>query len=289
MIALASNINISAASLQHLSLKQDQIDGISDFVGRSDRAKRSWKGKTGSNAGKAAFKDIKDQLLDMGVGTEICNYCEQNEGTDIEHIKPKDWFPAKTFVWDNYLLACRTCNTDHKNNKIAVFDGNNARLDVQAEPPNDDILLINPRVEDPMDFLWLNIIRGVFVAHPDLAQEFRAIQKAEYTIELLGLNLRNTLIESRKSAARYYLDRLERYANIKEANTFDAIEAATDPLTVIARAQPLDVEKAQILENVKQSIISYAHPTVWRELVRQRANLPGTNALFGRVPEALNW
>lgn len=289
MIALASNISISAASLQHLNTKQGQINAIIDFAGRSERAKLSWNGKTGSNAGQTAFTEMKEQLLEMGVGTEICNYCEQNEGTDIEHIEPKDWFPAKTFVWDNYLLACRTCNTDHKNNRMAVFDVNDVRLDIQAEPPNDDILLINPRVEDPMGFLWLNIRLGVFVAHPDLDQEFRDIQKAEYTIELLGLNLRNTLIESRKSAALYYLDRLERYANIMEANTFDEMEAATDPLAVVTRAQPLEVERVQILDEVKQSIVSYAHPTVWRELIRQRANLPRTNALFGRVPEALSW
>jgi uncharacterized protein (TIGR02646 family) len=289
MIALTFNANLSAVSLQHLKSKQDVIDAIADFAGRSDRAKISWNGKTGSNAGKAAFREIKERLLEMGVGTEICNYCEQNEGTDIEHIEPKDWFPAKTFKWENYLLACRTCNTDHKNNKMAVFDGNDVRMDVSAEPLNDDILLINPRREDPMDFLWLNIQRGVFVAHPDLLQELRSIQKAEYTIELLGLNLRNTLIESRKSAALYYLDRLERYANIKETTTFDEIEAATNPLTVVTRAQPLQVEKDRILQDVKQSIISYAHPTVWRELIRQREDLPRTNALFARVPEALAW
>ena len=43
-------------------------------------------------------------------GARRCGYCEDSDGDEIEHIKPRDLYPEKTFAWENYLLACGQCN-----------------------------------------------------------------------------------------------------------------------------------------------------------------------------------
>ena len=217
MIPLTSE-TLEITTTQLLAEKQSQIDTLPTFSAQSSKAKTLWKGKKGSNAGQTAFSEIKDKLIEMSVGVEICNYCENNEATDIEHIFPKDWFPNKTFIWENYLLACRTCNTDYKSNRFAIFvpKYTNSILDVIAQPPNDDSAFINPQIEDPLDFFLLNLKRGVFTIHPNLTDntQSRAYLKADYTLELLALNTRDALVNARKSAVKYYLDRLERYTKI---------------------------------------------------------------------------
>lgn len=37
------------------------------------------------------------------------------------------------------------------------------------------------------------------------------------------------------------------------------------------------------------AIVASAHPTVWREMQRQRVQLDEIATLFGDVPEALDW
>ncbi len=288
MIALSSK-NISSTTQQHLHQKQQQVDSQPDFPSQKDKAKSLWKGKKGSNAGRAAFDEIKTSLLEMGVGTELCNYCENNEGTDIEHIRPKDWYPDQTFVWDNYLLACRTCNTDHKNNKFAVFDAAGNILDLLGQPlPNAEIAFIDPRREDPSSILMLNLERGVFVIHPELS-DAKQRKKGVYTLDLLSLNDRNTLIEARKSAFKYYYDRFERYVKLKKANSFDDLDAASDPINAASRSATLTHEAQRLMQLVKEEIQSYAHPSVWKEMVRQRKQFKKLQNLFVEAPEALNW
>ncbi|MFO1234889.1 MAG: HNH endonuclease domain-containing protein [Rivihabitans pingtungensis] len=89
---------------------------------------------------------MRAQLKQESVGAGLCCYCEQNEeATDIEHILPKSLFPQQTFVADNYLLACKTCNTGHKLDKMAVFvpAGSvvNECLARQEEPASQDVAL----------------------------------------------------------------------------------------------------------------------------------------------------
>lgn len=290
MIQLTSK-TITDTTRQHLQGKQQDIDAKPDFQARSARGKTLWKRKRGSQAGQAAFDEIKTTLINMCVGVELCNYCENNEATDVEHVYPKDHFPESAFDWDNYLLACRTCNTDYKSNRFAIFDPENSatRVDVNGEPPNRDAAFINPRREDPLQFFWLNIRRGIFSVHPNLAENSRHYHKAEYTEQLMGLNARDALVQARKQAAVTYLDLLERYIRIKSAVNFDELEAVTNPLDVVDRQQSFTSEKNKLLVAIKQDILTRSHPTVWEELKRQRGTLPRTNQLFNQAPEALNW
>lgn len=44
---------------------------------------------------------------------KFCSYCERemNSGFEVEHIQPKHLYPDLERHWDNFLLACKNCNT----------------------------------------------------------------------------------------------------------------------------------------------------------------------------------
>lgn len=46
---------------------------------------------------------------------------------------------------------------------------------------------------------------------------------------------------------------------------------------------------ADTLENLVSALRRMQHPTVWREMLRQRARIPELKVLFAEVPGALGW
>lgn len=53
---------------------------------------------------------------------KYCCYCEVHEQTlasiHVEHIKPKSRFPRLKTAWVNFMIACHTCNTVEKGEKV---------------------------------------------------------------------------------------------------------------------------------------------------------------------------
>lgn len=292
MIQLSSE-TLTQSTVNHLATVQKRIDDEVDFPTKAVRADTEWDAKISSNPKKAAFTEIKETLIDMCVSVEICNYCENNEATDVEHIYPKSLFPERAFRWENYLLACKTCNTGYKLDKFAVFDpiSSATSFDISrnTRPTTNDGVLIDPRMEDPLQFFWLDIQNKTFVLDPRLSLNPRDKNRAEYTLKLLGLNDRDALVAARRTAAKYYLDRLERYVRARDANTVDELEACVQDPDLIDQNLPLKQEKQRICQQITADIQTYSHPTVWYELKRQRNNLPKTNRLLISAPEALNW
>lgn len=292
MIQLNSK-DLTPPTVTHLSAVQNQIDSGLSFIEKADRAQLAWNSKEGSIIKKTAFKEIKDALIGMCVGVEICNYCENNEATDVEHIYPKSFFPERAFRWANYLLAYKTCNSGYKLDKFAVFSpiGSNTSIDLvrDNQPATDDAVMIDPRMEDPLQFFWLDIQNKTFILDPRLSLNSRDKSRAEYTLKLLGLNDRDALVTARKTAAKYYLDRLERYVRARDANTVDELEVCVQDPDLIDQTLPFEQEKHRICQQIIDDIQTYAHPTVWQELKRQRNSLPKTNRLLASAPEALNW
>ena len=43
------------------------------------------------------------------------------------------------------------------------------------------------------------------------------------------------------------------------------------------------------LAQLREAVQQYQHPTVWREMPRQREKLPELQGLFANVPEAADW
>lgn len=118
---------------------------------------------------REAFAEVRTVLKSMAGGRERCMYCEDNEGTDIEHFWPKSTYPEKAFSWSNYLLACSHCNSNHKRAKFPMTEGEPDLLDPTAEDP----------AQDPIRHLRLLPSNG----------EYKAIgPKGQPSIEVFDLN-----------------------------------------------------------------------------------------------------
>lgn len=288
------NKNLSPETQRHLGSRQSDINGKATFVAKADRAGTLWDSKTGSQAGAHAFSEVKSTLISMCIGVEICNYCEQSEASDIEHILPKSLFPNKAFVWDNYLLACKKCNTTHKLDAMYVFNPANSAntiwVDRGTEPPSTDYAFIQPRLEDPMDWMQLNFSDFLFYARPPYAPGTRGFEKVERTLEILELNNRRSLIKYRREAFSNYKRLLREYVDAKRATTHQELENAVNGDPQVNPGIPVANEQQRLLDGIRNSILTSEHPTVWREMIRQLTSLPpGIQQLFHQAPEALSW
>jgi len=235
----------------------------------------------------------------MCVDVAVCNYCENNEATDIEHIFPKRLFPDKAFCWDNYLLACSKCNSHHKKDKFAIFYpalsdtllNITPKRNVYTLPPTNDSVFINPRTENPLQFMELDLKTYQFI--PRLSPDFISLRdesRADYTITTLGLNTREQLIKARQIAVDAYLRNLKKYVQVKKAITIDELVAIIHEPECVDETQDFAVEQTRLLNAIREAIQQASHPAVWKELVRQRGTLqPQTKRLFEDAPEALLW
>ena len=138
-----------------------------------------------------------------------------------------------------------------------IFNPANSTTEVDVTPPRgmylqpatDDALFINQRVEDPMEYLELDLVNQQFIFTERHTEGSREYCKAKYTKELLGLNTRASLIAQRKNATKYFRDRLEKYVQTKGATNFDGLVAAiNDDFGGVDRAKNFELEKTAILE-----------------------------------------
>ncbi len=68
------------------------------------------KNKDGTDKVYTSYKQAKDDLK-KALGT-YCSYCEMGieNQVDIEHVIPKSHAPSLENDWNNFLLACKSCN-----------------------------------------------------------------------------------------------------------------------------------------------------------------------------------
>jgi len=277
--------------LDHLHNKVAQENSFSDKV---NKAQRLWKAKSSANIDKTTFAAIREELQALSpVPNAYCHYCEHNEEADIEHIVPKGFFPLDCFSWTNYLLACKKCNSGYKKDRMYVFFPPANNLDNQElkrigpeniqpfQPDRANIAFIHPRLEDPFDFLWLNL--SSFMLEPKEPNGSRAHIKAQNTINILGLN-REFLIHSREKAFVAFFHALKEYVDILSCSNHSSLEAITlgpCPLTT-----NFNLEKDSILENLKKHILSLEQQTVLKEICRQQSTLPPQKQA---IISAINW
>lgn len=285
--------NLTQTSVDYLTSKQGEIDVLQTIKERAEKAISLWGSKS-----RSAFREIKEKLIKMCVGVEICVYCENNEATDVEHIYPKKIYPEKAFIWENYVLACNKCNSHHKSDKFKIFNPQNSVIvenvtlprKTYIQPANDDALFLNQRTDNPLDFIELDLINRTFIFTEIADEGTREYERAKFTIELLGLNTRGALVAARRSAAKFFISRLEKYVGAKKSTDFQELKAAVDDdFGSIDETADFVHEKNRIMQSIKKDILEYSHPTVFRELIRQRTNLPKTNSLLNDAPEVLNW
>jgi len=148
---------------------QTRTEAVSRAADPRGEASRLWELQ-----GKA-FREVREILRDMASGTERCMYCEDGEGTAIDHFWPKGNYPERAFDWLNYLLACSVCNSNFKRDQFPV--------DEQKEP-----LLLNPTEDDPLAHL-----RFTTTGHL-----IPRTLKGEWSIRVYGLD-REALQKGRKN------------------------------------------------------------------------------------------
>jgi len=178
---------LTASTLAFLGARSGQVLSSADS---KDEAQRLW-----ASQGNQAFEEIRATLRFMATGRERCMYCEDSAATDIEHFWPKSKYPALAFSWDNYLLACSGCNSNHKREKFP--------LDAAGLP-----LLINPTVDDPDEHLLLSVRTGKYRPRTQGGQESL---KGRESIEVFGLG-RDILERGRQDAWHAIPALLLRYA-----------------------------------------------------------------------------
>lgn len=270
-----NNQELPPDAQSHLESLHAHIEAQHDFSLRSEKAGILWDNKTSSIKGKAAFGIIKQTLTEMCVGSGICNYCEQSEAADIEHILPKSLFPEQAFIWDNYFLACKECNTGHKLDQMYVFvpDGSDTPELIKrgTQPSSQDYAFIHLRHEDPMEFLWLDLSDYQFYCHPAQRSDKRSFNKVECTLKILQLNNgRDILPRQRSNAFEFFKMLLCQYVAVKQSVIHKDLVDAVKGRPAIDASKPFEEEQKRLLEGIKRAIHDSTHPTVWWEMVRQR-------------------
>jgi hypothetical protein len=142
----------------------------------------------------------------------------------------------------------------------------------RKQPLTSDLAILNPRVENPLDFIYLDL--DDFEFYPHFAPKTREYEKAHNTFKILELNSRGSLRKYREKAFHNYKRVLSEYNAVYNSSTFDDIDKATQGKPAINRTLPFESEKQRILGGIKESILEDEHPTVLREMIRQKDSLP---------------
>lgn len=195
---------LSDHATQYLRGLQAEVDGASD---PAKAAAALWANRKANRA----FDEIRETLkTKMAAGCERCMFCGDSAGTDIEHFRPKSTFPDHAFRWENYLLACSTCNgPTYKGTKF-------------PQDPDGNPLLLDPTADRPAAHLPLEPMTGLF-------EEDSATDKGRETIRTLGLN-RGNLQRRRKETWKAVLRIVRELAEAIEGGAPEAVDELFDEL-----------------------------------------------------------
>src|SRR5579864_1256759 len=247
--------NLSADVARDLLSYQHTVNSCGTYEARVESAKALFRQR--NRPDNLAFRHVRDILDQICRGSRRCMYCEDSVADEVEHFRPKDFYPEFVFAWENYLYACGPCNGP-KNNHFAIFSAaTGARIDLRrrrgdpiTEPEPGDPLLIDPRNEDPMDFIAIDL-RDTFLFKEIHGPGTRERERARYTIEILHLNEREYLRVARVSAYEGYCGILHRYIDERDSHMPQGV---------------LDRKVAAIRRS--------PHPTIWAEMKRQKDTSP---------------
>jgi uncharacterized protein (TIGR02646 family) len=249
---------------------QAEVDAERNYAQRVETAAAKF--KSYNRKTNTVFEQVKSVLDVMCSGARRCMYCEDSAADEVEHHHPKNLYPELTFRWDNYLFACGPCNGP-KNNRFAVFTDGGEILAIErkrggrvTKPAVGEKVLLDPRAENPLNYLMLDIGGGTFRFVPIAARRSREARRAEYTIDVLGLNRRAFLPRARREAYGSYRARMVEFGKMRDRGT-----------------------GGKELSLLVDAMRRMQHPTVFHEMRRQRQLLPELKNLFQEVPEALNW
>jgi uncharacterized protein (TIGR02646 family) len=288
---------LSPNALSHLQTLQNQVDNEPDMEAKYKCAAQLWQTRKNRIPNRANWDEIEQKLKNGGPRPGLCHYCEFDRIAATEHICPKKHFPDRSFQYANYLLACYRCNSINKGDKFAVFSppGSNSWVNlIQSRgsyllPPTDDAVLINPRIENPNDFLELDLMTGKLVPKP--STEIRNVEKAKYTIDLLGLNSDDNLLRYRLKAIKGYQDHLERYTKVKTAVDFPSLldSLSLREKQIVVQSRSFQEEQTRLLLKIKTEILDDLFPFAWCEIIAKKHSFQHIHTLLEAAPEVETW
>lgn len=276
---------------QHLKQAQAKIDQLPSYYQKVKQAKVLWLSKKKTNPQKAAFNRIEKALQ---VNNNYCHYCEGKVGNSIEHFYPRGFYPNLTFVWENYLWSCQTCNTQYKGAQFAIFPSSDSAQitplvkDRSFVPPaNQDALCLNPRVDNPLDYWHLNLETGHYIVPTTNSPRDQA--RAQYTLHLLQLNQRPALVKGRLKAYQDYQQLLKIWAKVQANPTPDYLKKILPPKPASFYKQPIQKQQTLAYHYLYQQVVSLPYNSIWRSMQQQKLTIPKLEMLFEQASMILDW
>jgi len=264
---------ITVASRQQLASWQGELDLIDDFRKRVKKAKSKYKYHR-SVPGDTTFADVKSTLAEMCHKPRRCMYCEDSLAYQIEHFRPHSIFPEETFVWENLLYSCGSCNQaklakfkiiTHVSHRIVNVAPRDPRKGRSSRPPTGTALLINPSVDDPLTYIELVMAPTVFTYLPVGRRGSRTFIRGAETIKTLNLN-EDFLRDAREGAYDTFKTYLKDYVR-----------------------ERLDGGSQSDLDGIRRRLLQKQYIGVWRQMQRHYRTYPDLVALFAQEPAALTW
>lgn len=132
-----------------------------------------------------------------------CSYCEnyfsQSGNLQTEHIQPKSKYPELETRWDNFLLACPTCNgKGNKGEKDVILD------EVHLPHRNNTFLSLIYKEA------------GVVEVNPAFSELSR--RHAQNLVDLVGLDKPDSETDQRRDMRRKAWDAAQCYLNLYKTN-----------------------------------------------------------------------
>lgn len=247
---------LGLGTMSALKTLQDLVNAESTRSARASKATQLFKRKTPASA----FAEVRARLTRLSPCGTDCFYCERDRHRDIEHIRPKKYYPELCFVWNNYVYACVICNQDEKRDKAAVVTEDETlvvfarQIDDATPLPAGIPALIDIRTEDPLDHIVLDLQTGYFVPSGVGVSALRA----DYTVKLFQLNEDNLARGRRRAVAGYvdYIEKLKTASAVGDAAQVATLESEIKLLpnpTVLVemrRQSPFNAELAALFVDV---------------------------------------
>ncbi len=63
----------------------------------------------GTKPSDSKWRDFHENV--SNTFSSLCGYCEERCIGEVDHFRPKSKFPERVYKWDNWVLACHTCNS----------------------------------------------------------------------------------------------------------------------------------------------------------------------------------
>lgn len=163
--------------------------------------------KVRSSDYKPYWREVKEDIHRHHRGK--CCYCERKRNriidSDVEHFRPKAavtedrdhpgyWWLAYTL--ENYLLACKTCNSDSKRNHFPLLPGGKRAFGPDDNLNEEKPTLLHPVKDDPEKYIGFEWKEGgrIFVKAIGLDPAGRGAA----TCRLTGINDNEVMEERRK-------------------------------------------------------------------------------------------